>query len=1786
MKISAATDDARGEWMRRIQALRMNARGTDTQAEGQGPHSREQRDNEENDEETNSSIFDQEEEDGEDFLHEEDEGNLISDHDINDEDGSQNQRKPPTLAVQSSQHEQEEIRFDSSDDEDETPIPQIQSNNKGHSPFNEKSAKTTESATLAQNDNSHSQPQNDMPQMRITSPDTATPLSDDDESDVSTDSDDLQDVNVDAALGSPLERQSSWKEKAQQLRNERSPRALSLATRNNPFAQFAVKRSKTIIASKAIEETPDTPVTPVTPTEDISLQDQQSPVSRDAQAQNSTKKSSDGRRVQFKPNDPFDFFDSDDEVTAGGTEARPNGTQTEATNALSTDGSSDEEFERARSSRDDDDEDDFLQQINQADDRNAETPGTTGESNLVFTDELGSESTFLANRGKSISLEKQILFPKSDLDIVINKNSPLTDGVQREPGTLLISQIRDNRNIQNDISYKAIMQMKGDDKVLWSGRVLKINQKLRHFKRIMVVNKSGVLVLYKNKRNDNDIGGDKTPGSASTRKPKYSFKKWIPFTEISHVLFSDDNRQSLLAAILLPSRHKDLLFEFPSKALKKEFLDHVEDVHFATVGKKLNLLEVVDVKLPVRLNRGERKQEPVPLSEDQKLISHDTDQCKLADDPKWRNRLRKFGDRHVYFSETVEKVKTAGVKHLKIKAKRMFIITDRAVYNCKQDTTVKRRIELSDITQLWLEERNSKSLLFVVPTETKDHIKSYDLYIKFKTSLDSHRKRKVVRDILIQLVPNIQVHSGKDIKHHLANLNKTVEYRAMLRKRMDPEVVKAQLKQAIISKDEGILEKAIETAKRIDLESDKYYIVAVKELQRIRDSAAIKKQWDQAEEEDDVKGMKFLLEKAERLKPHMTQFVKVVAPRYMRLVNEKIFVKKMQMAIETRDTVQIKDIFAKATMAGLHEQVAYFQKQYYVILQREYTSEIVEKLIEQNDVDALRLVVKNAESFMTAEDGRTLSKRSSKNVSGETITRTTQELLHYAKQFYQENRDLERARKQLMKKVHEASLTNNVVIIEKAIEHACAEFPNLKTATNAITVAETAIQKIHTRQKQREDLFSAIQHKDKKRLQQLVELTEEDEYLEDVVQQAQSTLNLLRGGEAEVKRLEQVRSLKTRFREIFKVFKLGDKGDLSMLKELVDNSRIHPELVNQIKAAESLISNLEQKRREETLLAKEDLDAPDALNASDIDSSKFVDICAEEAEKYAVMFFETGKTIFENDKHSAVEETLEMERLIRRKIESKDIVEIKRMLLDAQNHPGLDDVIQEAVDAIDRFEYNHQLGEKLDQLIVAGKREELSQFISENKESMDAQLLKRARNAWKDIWDEEQKIGELKEMLTSLLKSASYTKKDILERAIRKAEPYAIKDEGLMHLVDLLLGTLNGSDEHLSGKQHHLIQILYESIVKLLRSFKKMAPGVVNGDSSMVRSPFSDKIEVQLHNPHGQTVVRNLHNIFSAHTKRYWFKDRTTWDIFKGMRHSVIQNAVREFESFDAVKTLPSDNFSTTASLLFIQYMLDRGYFSYCINEFLDDNKYIAECYTEQSLFLDENHKDALRGILSLLDQFRFKYGFENDDNIRAATQYSADYIISHPISEIKDAVQEIVQYFFINSSEGSEQDLHMLGDDTKNIEIALLVRDKLCKPLFQSFEHGFKKGLFATASIWNFIEDVAEEKENSALDLGGIGLPQAVITVNEVVKNYDKAKEMQADQLADIKFKCFICYGLNDHQLGDFVKSVLRAKSMMNSFYEPNALLCRENIQLQLVAILQKLNNLPFQLTLDPSLY
>ncbi|KAL9651978.1 hypothetical protein ABK040_000321 [Willaertia magna] len=326
-----------------------------------------------------------------------------------------------------------------------------------------------------------------------------------------------------------------------------------------------------------------------------------------------------------------------------------------------------------------------------------------------------------------------------------------------------------------------------------------------------------------------------------------------------------------------------------------------------------------------------------------------------------------------------------------------------------------------------------------------------------------------------------------------------------------------------------------------------------------------------------------------------------------------------------------------------------------------------------------------------------------------------------------------------------------------------------------------------------------------------------------------------------------------------------------------------------------------------------------------------------------------------------------------------------------------------------------------------------------------------------------------------------------------------------------------------------------------------------------------EKYLIERDNVFGQNVIKVLVDILNHKTKKRFFSSaKDPYEILSGLKRNddYIVKLVDTFEVNDLIKKLKKEKKMDQLSSLFIYFLLSEKAFMYVIEKLLTSEDYLNECYELDAILLDRRYRDEFYPLISLLAMFTFSY------NLTSAT----DVLAVSPVSKLKGILRAIIHYYYSHVDSNNQHNIFVIGNEERSPKLGELIRMKLIPTLMEIFMHKLKSSLFSKYHIWQFIQEVVEQKRISALDIGGINLPIAFDTINN-----------QLNCSLDLKFEYFICYSLNRGYLAEFFETIVKDRVFLKKYYEEFAFILDKDVIANTMKYLEVLTTLPFNLREQP---
>ncbi|EFC39332.1 predicted protein [Naegleria gruberi] len=579
------------------------------------------------------------------------------------------------------------------------------------------------------------------------------------------------------------------------------------------------------------------------------------------------------------------------------------------------------------------------------------------------------------------------------------------------------------------------------------------------------------------------------------------------------------------------------------------------------------------------------------------------------------------------------------------------------------------------------------------------------------------------------------------------------------------------------------------------------------------------------------------------------------------------------------------------------------------------------------------------------------------------------------------------------------------------------------------------------------------------------------------------------------------------------------------------------------------------------------------------EKKRFKDISAE------IFNFQKVEILLENvsDIPSLEDEAIELANMVRmKKTFNMYVREIQKRKATARSY---DDILRKAskenIDvnilvgaAMTQKTNDVQLEDELNELIRRKDLKKLQDFIGKNSDTMPRNLLKMANAKLNNLRRENMSPLELIEQINNAIDV--HAKEELLN-AIEIANKLLNEDIAEQSKTQLqnAIERAQVTIKEITNKENIEKIKLYpqEFMKEALHSDDFDEIDVENDSFNMTRklrqvqglTDYSSlsREEKQKDNVFGQNLIKVLYDILNHKTKkRFFYLSKDPYEILSGLKASNdhIGKLVDSFDSNELVKRLKKEKKNEALSVQFIYYLLSERSFMFVVELLLTSDAYLKDCYELDSVVLDRRYRDDIYPLMSLLAMFQFTFSLRSSTDVLAAS----------PVSRLKGIVRSIVHYFVSNRTE-TKSNLELSGkEDWEKSNIGELIRKKLVPTVAEIFNHKFKSGFISKYHIWQFIQDVAEQKRISAIDIGGINLPTAIDFVNEAVDN-------PLD--FDFKFETFICYALNRGLMAEFFESILKDRSFLAKYYDQYALVLDKDVIGNTVKYFEIISQLPFDL-------
>mmetsp|Transcript_8253 Transcript_8253/g.30505 ORF Transcript_8253/g.30505 Transcript_8253/m.30505 type:complete len:1908 (-) Transcript_8253:88-5811(-) len=1418
----------------------------------------------------------------------------------------------------------------------------------------------------------------------------------------------------------------------------------------------------------------------------------------------------------------------------------------------------------------------------------------------------------------------QTLFSERDIAALLTQDRAARRMNHRLSRRKFISSVIyvDTLHLQKEKSVLNTMQTFGDSDIHFSGVAKKSASGNKYLERTILVTSHSILFFYRRETNMLGVEPQLAPFGKvlnsfdiTKKKVSYDFKERVEMQSIETLLLSQSPEQKNLVSVLLSEGEHDIDFVLdfakqPSEA-RDNFIRQIMNAYRMQLNKKLDCITVYNIMEYTRLTKGQSKPTPVSVEDDEIIRSTDDDFFKVTDKLQFRSTFKQYGDNIVFFSQVAEKMllKNTGVMTISLKQEleRLIVVTNRALYNCTTsgDTPIKRRVELEDISEIVADSHDDNSVLIVIPSE-------YDMILKMPN-------RKTFVEVMEKVLITANFRSMDNVSR-LAQLSKT-SYIQKQKRNNDPDRIRKNLKKGIQFLDKHQLKKFLERAKQNKMLDDKVVQEAQSVCKEIDQADMLRKEWNKAWRENDLSYMSVILKRARNISI-MHAFAKENALKLNQIINTKLLTQKMRDAILSAptnssgdassdststiaddssplDMQHIQYLFDLSLRSGLTDLVEEFRVRLETQIQSISTVRYAREYLQKRDRDGLLLTLENAQRLQIAQKYDVFDE--------------AQRVIHTLA-------DEDRAQKRLEVHIEQSLEFDDADYLQKELDKylAAAQSTNNATTHTRTVVEQRArntIDYIRERRQKKEE-FSALINTDstsQKILLKWIEETSSDDYFDTLCLLAQKKIH---SHAFEMERRKQIVLIKEKFKTVLNAYKNTQRLNEEQLRQMIESCRHFPELELQIKAAETLLSNLEAKRhqaKEQLVQQQEEEETIQRLLQEDT----LIKICDQEADKVTKANGGTMRNVLFQDKYSRLNDIITLKQEIAEAVSSQNRKVLCQLIEEAERIDQIQGVVAKAKDALLFMERQEEYSTILNQMLLnCTPTKQVEEFISSNRKNFSEEILLKARAVWETTCDREQRVRQcLSDLEETIDRGSNATIREAIERSL----PFVEYSKELKVRVELANKMLEEGVIREEGKQkkeapatqqrkrnisdNPHINELHHMVIQLLQQF---GPDDINRRGKFPVTPST---------PLAKALFQKIFGILSYRMRKYVFRDRTFWDVCKNLQMQGTQYAVRSFEAH-----IPPEKDLNLQSFYFIQFMLEQDYFNHCMQElFASAPQYISKSYYNDAIIAQDQYREELNTIFLLLHQFDFCITSQSTEKIQterdrerelkgsqsedgetkeAPNDFSATLsssgapynvtqpgdLFADPLSLLKVAIQQLVAFFFQlykaqeNTPTRGVASPSLIADDRKHPELRPLVIH-LTNCLVEVMQSSRKKSIYQT-HVWNVIKKIAKNKQTvSVSDIGGVSLPETVLNVEEIA-----SRQLQYDSNAlsnNSKFVTFVCHSLNTRQLGQLFQSILHDEMLVKYYTGSHAYVLNSTTREVIIALLHKLDQLEFHLSL-----
>ena len=405
----------------------------------------------------------------------------------------------------------------------------------------------------------------------------------------------------------------------------------------------------------------------------------------------------------------------------------------------------------------------------------------------------------------------------------------------------------------------------------------------------------------------------------------------------------------------------------------------------------------------------------------------------------------------------------------------------------------------------------------------------------------------------------------------------------------------------------------------------------------------------------------------------------------------------------------------------------------------------------------------------------------------------------------------------------------------------------------------------------------------------------------------------------------------------------------------------------------------------------------------------------------------------------------------------------------------------------------------------------------------------------------------------------------------------------------------------------------------ILDTYGKMIAVLKDRTSNTVGMEDPKKIRVPEDTPFVREAVISWISLLAHRAKPVGFftkTERTLLDIVRFVGNCTKDGNVvapytnRLLSDFERIKKFNNPN-GQSATTMFMRYLLKKHNVQNVAAEFSQlPRKDMEELFMDDSVFLYPPAAPDIAQLCSMTEQIEWSFDFQEhsefaarNNNAVTSPVVSMDpkHMRERAVHSLRKAINVVSKLFSDEmkklGTRAVPAALASIFDEKATKAAGIVVRDHVCPAVMNIFMCGFKStaGLFRKHP-WEMLVATAERLRESARDLGGVAIPNAVELVLGISDPKGKhahsnLAKLSDTQLYDIRMRIFIMHGINEKRLGEFMETIFDVSPTNESFLQKyffidQCCMMHPEARAEILKVLSSLSKLPFFLHIDAEVW